>query len=361
MIYKYVKKKIRFGLVFFCSSLFFTCHETLDGPTTFRLHYEDGKVSSIDFVYTHGEGDFQLFVEKESDTPVLGKWTDLSKGKYHFAPVLPFTPNQTYILRDGEKIIGSFTASRMTPPTNPRILAIYPSTDTVPENLLKVYLKFSEPMQEVGHPLDFIEVIDKTEGIEKEIFLKMESELWNRDHDLLTLWLDPGRIKTDLIPNKQLGMPILKGHTYEISILGHWKSAQGQPLVKSYTKMITANSRDTEKPSLSDWTLDIPKANTREELTIHFDEPMDALLSLESFSVFTGTQEQIHGRFQTRDGEKKVTFIPSKSWEKGTYSLHVNPILEDLAGNNLSRLFDEDLTVRNMEKDYSTNKPFEIK
>lgn len=360
MIHEISRKKIRFGLVFFCLSIFFACQGTVESPPTFKLRYNNGKVTSINFVYTRGEGNFQLFLEKESNTSVLGKWTTLSTGEYHFAPAVALTPDQTYTLRDGKKVIGSFTASREKKPTIPRVLAIYPSADTVPENLLKIYVKFSEPMQEVGHPLDFIKVIDKKEGREKDIFLKMESELWNRDHDLLTLWLDPGRIKTDLIPNKELGLPILLGHTYEISISDQWKSAQGQPLANIYAKLITVNTRDTKKPSLRNWALHIPRADTREELTILFDEPMDAVLSIESFSIVNELQEQIHGSFRIHDGEKKVSFVPEKRWQKGTYLLHVDPILEDLAGNNIIRLFDEDLTQRNREKHSPTKKPFEI-
>ena len=37
----------------------------------------------------------------------------------------------------------------------------------------------------------------------KSIFLELENELWNPEHTQLTLWLDPGRIKRDLIPNQR--------------------------------------------------------------------------------------------------------------------------------------------------------------
>ena len=39
-------------------------------------------------------------------------------------------------------------------------------------------------------------------------FLDLQPELWNAEGTVLTLWLDPGRIKRDLIPNKELGIPL---------------------------------------------------------------------------------------------------------------------------------------------------------
>ena len=41
------------------------------------------------------------------------------------------------------------------------------------------------------------------EGVDtlKGTFLDLQPELWNDDATELTLWLDPGRIKLDLIPN----------------------------------------------------------------------------------------------------------------------------------------------------------------
>jgi hypothetical protein len=42
--------------------------------------------------------------------------------------------------------------------------------------------------------------------------------------------------------------------------------------------------------------------------------------------------------------EKQLNFIPNKPWSPGQYNLQVEARLEDLAGNNLNRLFDRDVT-----------------
>ena len=43
-------------------------------------------------------------------------------------------------------------------------------------------------------------------------------------------------------------------------------------------------------------------------------------------------------------GERSWRFAPDGAWDVGRYSLIVDPLLEDLAGNSLIRVFDRDLT-----------------
>ena len=76
-------------------------------------------------------------------------------------------------------------------------------------------------MQEVRNSLEYIKVINLNTQKEEDIFLTLETELWNADHTELTLWLDPGRIKKDLIPNQKLGIPIKNGNSYELNHQTH--------------------------------------------------------------------------------------------------------------------------------------------
>lgn len=336
-------KRIKLYLVFF---YFGNCLTSCDNgpiPINVQVNYKVGKAISANFSYKEGTNGLNLFLEKELETPILGDIINVSPNEYSFIPIIPFTENQTYVFRKEQRTIGKFKVIGDELNTVPEILAIYPTTDTVPENLLKMYLKFSEPMQEAHHVLDYITVIDQTEGVEKVLFLKMEAELWNQDHDLLTLWLDPGRIKTDLIPNRELGLPILDGHVYSIQIDSSWRSALGRPLKRSYDKTLVAIQRDNKKPSVKDWKLDLPKANSRQPLTIHFSEPMDAILTAETISIYDNFQNPVPSESSVSNDEKKVSFTPANKWKKGEYTIRVKSILEDLAGNNLNYLFDKNL------------------
>ena len=41
--------------------------------------------------------------------------------------------------------------------------------------------------------------------------------------------------------------------------------------------------------------------------------------------------------------EINILLVPDKPWRTGVYQLNIDPRLKDLAGNNLERLFDEDV------------------
>ena len=227
-------KKIKFSLVFFCATLALQCGRKVV-VEDLGVRYKNGKAIALSFKWDQDPSGIQVFVNGESETPVLGE-TTVADGWCSFKPVVHFLPGQAYELRKHDALLASFTIEKGDLSAAPELLAIYPTRDTVPENLLKIYLQFSQPMQEVGQVLDFITVRDETAAKDVSVFLKLESELWNRNHDRLTLWLDPGRIKTDLIPNREQGLPLQEGHSYTIHISDQWKNADGIALSQDYKK-----------------------------------------------------------------------------------------------------------------------------
>ena len=58
---------------------------------------------------------------------------------------------------------------------------------------------------------------------------------------------------------------------------------------------------------------------------------------------------------ELKDEETVLEFRPESPWAKGSYIIESEERLEDLAGNNLNRLFDRDITK---ETDHSTQKIF---
>jgi hypothetical protein len=308
-----------------------------------KVIYEDGKAVDVRFASTDPRDNFSFYLQGETETAILGTLTTID-GEHWFRPAIPFTEGQSYEIRNGGKKLAVFTVDKTNTMVQPEILALYPSRDTVPENLLKIYLQFSQPMQQAREALGFITVNDNTTGEEVAVFLELESELWNKEHDRLTLWLDPGRIKTDLIPNKELGLPLLEGHEYSLDISDKWLSAKGKPLARPLRKLLYVGKRDSEKPDLRNWKLIIPAAKTMDPLIIQFGEPMDAVLSLESIQILNIDGQVLEGQFRLSDGESALHFIPATFWKASKYKLHADGKLEDLAGNNLNRLFDTDIT-----------------
>lgn len=354
IILKLYLKKTRSLLVFFCVlSVFISCNKNLDSKDV-TLLYEAGKAIGISFPINLASDDMRVYLEENPDTPVLGthSWEDRT---YIFKPVIPFSEGRKYLLYSHGMHIANFSIATNSTTEIPELVVIYPTTDTVPENLLKMYFQFSKPMQEVGSALDFITVTNTTTNEIVDVFLALESELWNPEHTRLTLWLDPGRIKTDLIPNKEKGLPILKNNKYTIKIDSTWKDASGTSLDQSYEKKLIVVDRDDNKPVVNLWGLIV----TKHLLTIDFKEPLDGILAPEVFSIQDSKGTAIAGNYELNNNEQTLKFKPGMPFEKGDYTIIIASRLEDLAGNNLNHPFDNDL-AKKMKPDNSETKTIQF-
>lgn len=70
-----------------------------------------------------------------------------------------------------------------------------------------------------------------------------------------------------------------------------------------------------------------------------------ALIALTAWTDKTSSKDlPVKGAIFLSAHESLFQFVPEVPWKKGEYVLLVNPVLEDLAGNNLDRLFDTDLS-----------------
>lgn len=353
--YKNIKKigqnKIRTSLVFFCLLVTLTCTKTSENKEL-SVEYSDGEAIYIIFKSKGDTEAYKVFLRGNTTTAVLGSFT--KEGEHTiFKPIIPFTKGLSYELRHNHKTLTEFTIKEIEENVEKaRILAIYPSRDTVPENLLKIYMIFSKPMQEVHAALDYIEVYNITKDEPTDIFLPLQNELWNQEHTELTLWLDPGRIKRDLIPNREKGQPLEQGNSYRISIDEQWQDAKGNYLEKAGKKEFYVSERDSKKPNVKNWKLQIPKKETVGTLVISFAEDMDAMLLQETLVIRSADNKQVAGNFKLARKEQELIFQPDLSWKAGDYQLVIDSKLEDLAGNNLNHLFDKDLLA--IDKDLDT-------
>ena len=273
---------------------------------------------------------------------ILGEYTSASGGVI-FKPLIPFTRTLKYEIRLKNQHVAMFEV----PGSNldrPRITGIYPSADTLPENLLKIYIAFSRPMRE-HESLDHIKLVRNDVDTLPDVFLDLKPELWNREGTQLTLWLDPGRIKRDLQPNRRMGAPLTPGQSYKVVILGSWEDQNGSALQGVYEKDFVVSHRDTLSPDPDDWVLRIPLSGSSNPLEIEFTGPLDYALVQEAIGVYDQEGSVIEGKKECALNETLFRFMPTRPWAKGKYSLRVETRLEDLAGNNLMRPFDRDVTA----------------
>ena len=345
------QKKIGVYLVFFCLLILVACTK-LSAIKELNIVYSDGgEASYITFESTKDAQAYKVFLKGNASTPVLGSFT-LEEEKTIFRPVIPFSKGMSYEIKHDQKTLVEFTIIEpLENAEKPKLLAMYPSQDTVPENLLKIYLVFSKPMQEVHAALDYINVYNNTKDKPTDIFLPLQNELWNKEHTELTLWLNPGRIKRDLIPNREKGQPLERGNRYRVSISQQWQDAQGIYLEKGVVKEFYVGERDSKKPDVKNWKLQVPKKGTVGTLVIAFPEALDAMLLQETLVVRSADKEQITGTFRLGSKEQELIFQPDLVWKTSDYQLIIDSKLEDLGGNNLNHLFDKDLLASDKNLD----------
>ena len=210
------------------------------------------------------------------------------------------------------------------------------------KTLLKFYIQFSRPMRE-GDALDHIRMIRNNRDTLSSVFLDLEPELWNNDATMLTLWLDPGRIKRGLQPNQVLGPPLHKDGHYQLMIEKNWQDERGVVLKEEYQKNFYTGIRDSTSPDPNSWTIETPGAGHSDAVNIDFHEPLDFVLLTNTMRIIDENANKIEGVFQVMDSEKGLSFIPDTKWQPGSYTLEIEPRLEDVCGNNLNHLFDSDL------------------
>ena len=309
-----------------------------------ELAEEDkAQIFSVYPVWAKGKASREAF-------PMMGQYV-CSDGTLSFHPDFPLTPGLKYQalfrarhflsgepveLNIGIVLPGNNVAART------KVVAVYPSSQEVPANLLKFYIVFSEPMS-LDQALAHIRLRDKTGQVLNRPFLDVQDELWDREHRRLTLFLDPGRIKRGLQPNLSEGAPLSSGQTLTLEVNHLWLDGEGQPLIGDYRKSFRVIEADRESPNPSYWEWVIPAAGSEEPLELRFPEPLDYGLLGSGLAVVDENQREVAGRFAIGEAEREWRFQPTLPWRPGRYALQVSPRLEDLAGNNLRRVFDRDL------------------
>ncbi len=284
----------------------------------------------------------------EALLPLAGEF-DIAWDALRFTPRFPFLDGMSYslLVYRGEGPRASFEEWRIQRPAlsgepTTRVTAIYPTAQELPFNLLKFYVHFSSPMS-VGKALRSVSVhrADNGERVE-DVFVVMD-ELWDPERRRLTLLLDPGRIKRGLAPHEESGYPLIEGVGIVLTIDASLRDASGRPLAEKaeWRYAIGAALRTRVDPKV--WRVSSPSAGSKEPLTVVFDRPLDHALLQHCLLVRDMAGTPLPGRASTGPREESWRFEPERPWREGRYTIAIDPRLEDLAGNSLTRVFDRDL------------------
>jgi len=325
--------------------LLFSCAES---PKNISIIWEGNKAKAVlipnHLVNEVSASDINnaVRIRKENDTTTLLGYYHTEQGLV-FEPLIPFQRGASYTVSVLQKKVASFHIPVDNKHTAPQVVAVYPQSDTLPENTLKLYIEFSQPMRE-GESLQHIKLVNHQKDTLPGTFLDLQPELWNENRTVITIWFDPGRIKRNLQPNLTMGAPLQPNSTYQLIISKNWQDAEGTRIGYDFVKSFVTGVRDSLSPNLQRWKIAVPKAASRQPLYIRLDKALDHFLLLECLQVTDQNGTLLKGKFTVSDQDRSCYFTPQQNWRTGRYTLVILSKLEDLAGNNLNKAFDRDIT-----------------
>jgi hypothetical protein len=236
----------------------------------------------------------------------------------------------------GAPVEAAFDIPKLAAATTTRVEHVYPSTDALPANALKLYIYFSASMRR-GEAWQHIRLLDERGAPVDLPFLEIDQELWDPSNTRLTVLFDPGRIKRGLLPLRESGPNIEEGKSYQLVISHDWLDAHGLPLTGDFSKTFRVVAAVREPVDPARWSIHAPQPGTAGPLTIDFPRPLDYALLQRAITV-----DGVKGKVEVAPGETEWRFTPESPWRLGAYRLTVNTALEDLAGNGVGRTFDVD-------------------
>ena len=282
--------------------------------------------------------------------PLLGKYS-VDEDALRFTPQFPLLVGNRYravlqpeVLDGKDPDAKNAVTLDIALPAPKRIAAtvvtqVYPTASKLPENQLRFYLHFSQPMSK-GEAYTHLKLL-KGDGKAVELpFLELGEELWDTSGTRLTLLIDPGRIKRGLKPREDVGPVLEAGHSYTLAIDAAWKDAEGQPLKGEYRKKFAVEKPIEVGIDIAAWKIESPAAKTRQPLVVKFPRPLDHALLLSKVDVLDASSRLVVGDVVVRDEERQWAFSPAEPWSGNEYSLEIDTVLEDVAGNRLGRAFE---------------------
>lgn len=284
--------------------------------------------------------------EDVSETPLFGE-IRVKEGQLQFIPRFPFRPGMQYRIQLHDDLGGTVwdlsLPAENRPQPNTEVVDVYPTQATLPENLLKFYVQFSQPMSR-GEVYQRTRILDANGRVVELAFLEINEELWDPNHTRVTLLFDPGRIKRELRPREEIGSPLREGKAYTLVVDKSWKDAKGNELTGEFRKDFRVGSHDESCPDPLHWEMEVPMPETKGPLVVRFDEALDRAMLEHDLTVIDANSERVSGAIKVLEHETVWQFVPDETWKSSQYKLRVATRLEDLAGNSISKPFEVDLT-----------------
>ena len=264
-----------------------------------------------------------------------------------FEPRFPWEPGLTYEASydDPERPLRHRFTIALPEYEDTWVQAVHPGSDSLPANLLKLYVQFSGPMSR-GEAYRRLHLVDVERGEVELPFLELEQELWDTTGTRFTLFFDPGRIKREVRPLEEVGPALVSGRTYRLVVDAAWLDTHGQPLRGPFEMRFRVTEPDRKQSAPERWTIEPPAGGTREAVEVGFDEPLDHALLERMLSVEDPDGARVSGEITIAEGEESWSLIPALTWRAGRHSLVIDTRIEDRSGNSVGRPFEVPMDER---------------
>jgi hypothetical protein len=282
---------------------------------------------------------------------IFGHYQVLEAG-LRFVPHFPFERGLLYRASFDPRPLGrsklsevltvEFSSPRTPRAFTPQVQHIFPSSDNLPENLLRFYVGFSNPMQR-GRAEAEIAILGSNGEPVPDVLYRPPVELWDRSMRYLTILLDPGRLKRWVGPNRELGPPLKAGQAYTLAVGAGMLDCSGRRLTEPVYKHFQVTEAIRERIEIEHWKVFPPSRQSREALVILFPRPLDWALLAHTITIASTVGQSINGRSVIDEREKRWRFTPEVPWVAGSYYVSVPLSLEDVCGNNAVAPFDRPL------------------
>jgi hypothetical protein len=314
-----------------------------------RCRHSDRPLESVLRVRVIGVGG-----SADEDLPDIFGLHRILETEIRFIPHFPFEPGVSYRAIFDSRPLGrhdlseersmslEFSLPRDMSSASTEVTEVFPSGDSLPENLLRFYVCFSSPMQR-GHARNHIALIGPDGRPASDVLYRPPVELWDRSMTQLTILLDPGRIKRGVGPNRALGPPLKAGHAYTLAIGSRMVDSRGRPLRRRFYKSFLVTEPVREPIAVQHWKVLPPAPRSRRPLELTFPQPLDWALLGHSIKIASKEGAPIEGAIRICHGERRWSFTPRSRWMPGSYRILIAPCLEDICGNNLLGAFDRPL------------------
>ena len=260
-----------------------------------------------------------------------------------FVPRFAFVEGTTYTVLVEGVAVAVLVHPRHERAATTEVLDIWPTAAEVPRNLLRLYVRFSDRMSE-GYAAGHVRLVDDAGEVMVGALLPTEHELWDSDRCRLTVLLDPARIKRGLVAHRRNGYPLKVGVSFRVVIDEGFRDAGGIELRTGAERRFEVGGDERRRVDPDDWTLTVPSSDTPEPLDVVFDRSLDRGLLTRCLHVIGPDGRRVEGTAAIGAEERSWRLTPDIAWARGSHQLVVDPVLEDLAGNSVGRVFDRDLT-----------------